>query len=195
MNDFSDIGYLIQQLISGSNEAWSFFLKQYERLIYHCINKILDNNFSQEDRDDCFQEILRVLIEDDYKRLRQIHSLNDRSFRAYIGVLSTRRTFNFRRDRNRDKKKECLVPDYILNLIPDSSKHPDKEILLARIIDIIKHKLSAQEGLVVFYSWEGLTLEEISELMDIKPCTVFNIKQRAISKLKDFLRSDKKIFE
>jgi RNA polymerase sigma factor (sigma-70 family) len=126
-------------------------------------------NSSQEDRDDCFQEVLRVLIEEDYKRLKQIRSHDEKAFRAYLGVLTKRRTLNF----VRGIKESYSLPDEILNIIPDSNTLPDVEILRHQIIDIINQKLTDQERLVMFYILEGLTLEEISELMDLKLGTVF----------------------
>lgn len=190
VKDFSDVECLIQQLISGNEEAWSYFLKHYGRLIHYCINKIMYHHFSQEDRDDCYEEILEALIEDDCKRLKQIRCMNQRAFRSFIGTLTKRRTLNF----IRGMKESYPLPDEFLSIMPDSSDPPDRETFRSQIMDMINRKLNDQERLVIFYILEGLTLEEIAELMGLKLGTVFNIKKKAISDLKGFMGQDKKNF-
>lgn len=190
VEDFADVGFLIKQLISGNEEAWSYFLKHYGGLIHYCINKIMSNHFSQEDRDDCFEEILRSLIEDNYRRLKQFRSKEKKAFCAWLGVLTKRGTLNF----IRGIRESYPLPDEFLSIIPDSSDPPDRETLRSQIMDIINRKLNDQERLVIFYILEGLTLEEIAELMGLKLGTVFNIKKKAISDLKGFMGQDKKNF-
>lgn len=190
VKDFSDVEYLIKQLISGNEEAWSYFLKHYGRLIHYCIKNIMGNHFSQEDRDDCYEEILKVLIERDYKRLKQIRYMDKKAFCSWLGILTKRRTLNF----IRGIRESYPLPDEFLSIMPDSSDPPDQEALRSQIMDIINWKLNDQERLVMFYILEGLTLEEIAKLMGFKLGTVFNIKKKAISDLKGFIGQDKKIF-
>ena len=65
MSKYLDIRYLIQELVYGKEEAWCYFLKKYGQLIYFCINKVTNYHVSPDNLEDCFQEILRILLEDD----------------------------------------------------------------------------------------------------------------------------------
>lgn len=188
MNEYSNIEYLIQQLISGNEDAWFYFIKRYSGLIYYCINRILNVNASKEDKEDCFQEILKAFIEDDYRRLKQIHSLNERSFCSWLGSVANRQTLN----KLRGKTKTFFLPEEILDFLPDPSALPDTEALRGQIMDFIQDKLPEEERLVIMLSLNRLTLKEISQIMGLRVRQVFNIKQKAISKLKDLFGNGEK---
>ena len=89
MKNYSDISDLIAQLVIGDNEAWSYFLRQYGRLIYFFINKY-HRRASQEDKDDCFQEILKILLAKNCRRLQEIHTLEEYGFLAAFYNFSPR---------------------------------------------------------------------------------------------------------
>ncbi len=105
MDKYSDIGCLIDELVSDNykikNEAWAYFIKQYGRLIYHCIKKILSYKAPQEDIEDCFQDIIRKLLKYGCRRIKEIHFSNEKAFRSWLGTVATRSAMNF----SRRKKK------------------------------------------------------------------------------------------
>lgn len=191
MSAYRDIEYLIHQLISGSEEAWSHLITQYGGLIYYCINRVLNNRASKEEREDCFQEILRALIEDDYRRLKQIHTFEEKSFRSWLGSVANRLTLNH----IRGKMKAFPCPEEVLELLPDPSAPPDTDALKGQIMGLIEDKLPEMERLVVLFFLDGLTLEEISHIMDVKLRRVFSMKQRAISELKILMGQGEKVLE
>lgn len=180
---YQDISYLIGGLVSGDNDAWVHFLEQYGRLIYHCINKIMGYTAYQEDKDECFEEIIKALIEDNYRRLRQVRSHEEKVFRSWLGSVTTRRAINF----IRVKKEINSLPEEMFELIPDRGAGPDMAVFLSQIIDCIEEKLDAKEGLVLSYLLEGLNLEEIAEIMGYGVTSIYNIKENAISALRNLL--------
>ena len=157
-------------------------------LIYSCINRAMNYRISQENLEDCFQEILRVLLEDDCRRLKEVRALEERAFCSWLSAVATRRTFNF----FRDIKESFQMPNEIICLIPDSSLSPDMEAFRIQLIEVIRKKLDPQEALVLQYFLDGLTLDEIAKLMDLGLTSVYNIKHRAISKIKRILGLDEK---
>lgn len=188
MSDYSDIRCMIQELANGTEEAWSHFIKHYGRLIYCCINKAMNYRVSQENLDDCFQEILRILLEDDCRRLKKVRALEEKTFRSWLSAAATRRTFNF----FRDIKESFQLPEEIMCLIPATSSSPEMEAFRIQLMEVIRKKLDFQEGLVLQYFLDGLTLAEIAERMDLGTTSIYNIKQRAIAEIKRILRLDEK---
>ncbi|MGA1865100.1 MAG: RNA polymerase sigma factor [bacterium] len=184
MKDFSDFGYLIEQLISGNNEAWTFFLKQYGRLIYYCIKKILKKGAHQEDLEECFQEIISVFLEDNCRRLKEVRTTDEKTFRSWLGMVSHRRAINFSNRKNRIH----FVSEEVLKWIPDKSINPDKEAFLRQIKGFFDENLDDREKLVTSYILDGLSLKKIAANMDLSISTVHNIKKKAIKKIKKFIQ-------
>ena len=188
MDEYSEISHLIEQLVSGNDNAWSYFIKHYGRLIYKCINKVLSYHAQQEDKEDCFQEIIKLLLEDHCRRLKQVHSADERTFRSWLGVVANRNAMNFS---VRKMKGSSPMPEDILDIIPDHTLAVDQEILRGEITNLINKSLSEQERLVMLFFLEGLTLKEIAEHMDLAIGKVFEIKKRAIDLMKDLIREIK----
>lgn len=184
MDEYSEISHLIQQLVSGSDSAWSYFIDHYGRLIYKCINKVLSYHAQQEDKEDCFQEIIKLLLEDHCRRLKQVRSTDERTFRSWLGMVSNRNAMNFSM-RKMKVSSPSPMPDEILDIMPDHTIAMDQEILRGEITSFINKKLSEQERLVMLFFLEGLTLKEIAEYMDIAIGKVFEIKKRAFDLMKD----------
>jgi len=188
MSDYSDIRYLIQELISFNNDAWEFFLRKYGRLIYKCINKFTGSRVSPETKDDIFQEVIALLLDNNGRRLKMIRHTEEKPFRSYLWMVTTRCTLNFFRG-----EKELLPFDNIEIL--DISPAPDIKVFRRQLEEIITQKLDLKERLVILFILEGLILEEIAANMDISVATVYNIKQKAIAKIKKCLKNDEKNLE
>lgn len=191
--DYSDIKYLIQELTSFNNEAWEYFLRKYGRLIYKCINESADHNVSQETREDIFQEVIALLLDNNGKKLKMVNHKEEKPFRSYLWMVTHRHTHNFFRGKKKKKERELLPIDNIEIL--DISPVPDTEVFRRQLEKIIAQKLDLKERLVVLYFLEGLILAEIAANMDISLATAHNIKEKAISKIKKYLNNDEKIFE
>lgn len=187
MEDFPGFKYLIEQLISGNNEAWTFFLEHYSRLIYFCIKKILRDDAHQEDLEECFQEIISALLEDNYRRLKEIRSNDEKSFRCWLGTIAYRRAINF----SHKKKKRHFVSEEVLKWIPAKSIKPDMETFRRQLLEFINEKLDDNERLVILYILDGLILKKIAENMDFSIASIHNIKKGDIKKIKEFIQKSK----
>lgn len=190
MSDYSDIRYLIQELTSFNNAAWEYFLRKYGRLIYKCINKFTGSRVSLETKEDIFQEVIALLLENNGRRLKMIRHTEEKAFRSWLWMVTTRCTLNFFRG---VKGKELLPIDNIEIL--DISPAPDMEAFRRQLGEIITQKLDIKERLVIHYILEGLILDEIAANMDISVATVYNIKEKAIAKIKKCLKNDEKNLE
>lgn len=190
MSDYSDISYLIQELISFNNDAWEYFLRKYGRLVYKCINKYTGNHVSPETKDDLFQEVIALLLDNNGRRLKMIRHTEVKAFRSWLWMVTTRCTLNFFRG---EKEKELLPIDNIEIL--DIAPAPDIEVFRRQLEEIITQKLDLKERLVILFILEGLILDEIAANMDISLATVYNIKVKAIAKIKKCLKNDEKNLE
>ncbi len=169
-------------------------IRKYSRLIYYCINQAIFNlgyHTSPEEQDDCFQEVIIRLLENNCKRLKNINSYEDKAFRSYLGVMTYRCTLNY----FRGTKESIPLPEEMLCLIADPSSSPDQEAFRKQLIDIIASKLNPRETLVILYFLDGLTLAEVAQFMKISITTVHKLKDRAISTIEKILKGEKNKLE
>jgi RNA polymerase sigma factor FliA len=95
--------------------------------------------------------------------------------------------------------EEVSNVDTLLNSIPDekaadpfeeTSWRAQKELLAEAIGD-----LKEQEQLVItLYYYEGLTLSEIAEVMELSPSRISQVHSRAVSRLRGKLSADRELF-
>ncbi len=183
MDDLFDINFLIHQMISLDDEAWSYFHKEFGGLIYYCIKKVKPNCVPQAELDDCYQEIVKLLLNNNCKILKEIRAIDKRSFCSWLGVVATRRSHNFFRGIN----ELSLLPDDISEIIYNPSQSLDAKVLMKEIKGMIKEKINKREQIVMFHLLDGFTLKDISQLMGVSITNVHKIKDNAILKIKKHL--------
>lgn len=185
MDDYTNIKYLVDQLISSNNNAWSYFLKEYGRLIHSAINRTIYRygyNSTPSDREDCFQEILRLLLEDKCRRLRKVCYFEEKIFCSYLYTVAKNLIINFFNRR----KLLLQLPEETMNIIVSKDDPPDTETFRKQLKDLIKRLEDRKMRLVLLYFLDGMTLCEISELMNIPISTLNDMKQKGISGLRGF---------
>jgi len=185
MADYTDIGYLIQKLASLESGAWEYFLKKYGGLIYKCIGKYTLSQGQQGIREEIFQEVIILLLDDNCRRLREIRNPLEKVFISWLWMVTIRHTLNFIRGERARGDKEWLSSDHIevLNISPPQ----DKETFRRQLENIVIERLDPREQLVILLTLEGLTLEEIAGHMDISLTAAFNLKKKGVEKIKKYL--------
>ena len=188
----------VQKCVKEDSQYWDEFLRQYSRLIYNYIRKVLDAKgraFTQEHINDIFQEIFCALIKDNFKKLRSFKARNGCSLASWLRQV----TINFTIDYMRKIKPavsldEEIGEDFSLKdvladksaFITDTLSYEEKLKSLKDCID----KLDRDDKyfLELFIN-RGLGLEELKAHLRVSRGAVDMRKFRIIERLKDCFRS------
>ncbi|MGA1870524.1 MAG: RNA polymerase sigma factor [bacterium] len=180
-----NIRELIQDMIEGDDDAWTFFVEKYGRLIFYCINRTFKKmgiEARQESIEDCYQRVIISLLEDNYRKLRGFHSNDRKVFCSWIGIMSNRQVIDF--TRTAWEKKRSYLDDNIWSLVTDTKVSIDTELLSNQLQRGIEALLEGSERLVLRLIIEGYTLSEIAGLLKQSTSTIHNWKTNGIEKLR-----------
>lgn len=180
-----NIRELIRDMIEGDDDAWTFFVERFGRLIYYCINgtfRKMGIEARQESIEDCYQRIIVSLLEDNCRKLKGFHTYDHKVFCSWIGIMSNRQVIDF--TRTAWEKKKSYLDDSIWSLIKDSKVSMDKELLSKQLQTGIEVVLEGSERLVLKLIIEGYTLSEIATILKQSTATIHNLKTNGIEKLK-----------
>ena len=140
-------------------------------------------NFTRDESDtrDLLQEIFMKIA-------REPHLLeNVRNERAYLIRLARNAAIDFirRRDRRERTRDEATV-EQVSIFAPSSD--PDEEIF-RKELSLALEGLPEEQGTVAYLKlWEGLTFEEIADILEISPNTAASRYRYALDKLRERLR-------
>ena len=140
-------------------------------------------NFTRDENDtrDLLQEIF-------VKIAREPHLLdNVHNERAYLIRLARNLAVDsIRRRDSRERAKESVAVDQ--SSIFASAGDPDEE-LFRRELAVALKDLPDEQGTVAYLKlWEGLTFDEIADILDISPNTAASRYRYALDKLRERLR-------
>ena len=140
-------------------------------------------NFTRDEHDtrDLLQEIF-------VKIAREPHLLeNVQNERAYLIRLARNAAIDFIRRRDtRERAGEDVAAEQVSIFAP--SNDPDQEIFRKELSMALK-RLPEEQGTIAYLKlWEGLTFEEIADILDISPNTAASRYRYALDKLRERLR-------
>jgi RNA polymerase sigma-70 factor, ECF subfamily len=112
---------------------------------------------------------------------------NVRNERAYLIRLARNLAVDSIRRRNsRERTKDDVAIDQVLVFAPAGD--PDEELFRHELSLALK-SLPEEQGTVAYLKlWEGLTFEEIAEILDVSPNTAASRYRYALDKLRERLR-------
>jgi RNA polymerase sigma-70 factor, ECF subfamily len=110
-----------------------------------------------------------------------------RNERAYLIRLARNLAVDFiRRRDSRERTKETIAVEQVSVFAP--AHDLDEELFRNELSRALK-ELPEEQGTVAYLKlWEGLTFEEIAEILDISPNTVASRYRYALDKLRERLR-------
>jgi RNA polymerase sigma-70 factor (ECF subfamily) len=140
-------------------------------------------NFTRNESDtrDLLQEIF-------VKIAREPHLLeNVHNERAYLIRLARNSAIDYmRRSDARERANENVAAEQVSTFAPAGD--PDEE-LFRRELSLALKDLPEEQGTVAYLKlWEGLTFEEIADILEISPNTAASRYRYAIDKLRERLR-------
>jgi RNA polymerase sigma-70 factor (ECF subfamily) len=171
---------LIQSVIKGDIYAHRRFVKQYERLVFYVVSKIINND---EDVQDLAQDILIKV----FKNLPKFKAESKLS--TWIGQISYREAVNYLKKRKR--YSDYPIDDYTANVIKEPSLNPEEKSIsndrgtmvraaVAKLPERYRH-------VVVLYHLDEYSYQEISEITEMPEGTVKSYIFRGRKMLKEYL--------
>ncbi|MCX6170393.1 MAG: RNA polymerase sigma factor [Ignavibacteriales bacterium] len=178
---------MVEEILSGDRNAFKQLINKYERLVKHIVFPILKN---QDDRADVCQDVF----------LKIYTKLNSFEFRArlstWIGNITYNTCVNYLQ-----KKKNLLIDDYLtseesadskMNIFIAKNDLTPADILIKKeeivsLTGAINKLTPVQKTVILLFHQDDLSLEEISNIMELPSNTIKSHLYRARMKLKEIL--------
>ncbi|NLG87488.1 MAG: sigma-70 family RNA polymerase sigma factor [Firmicutes bacterium] len=182
---------LVQQCRNGNKEAFAILVERYQDKIYNLTYRLVSN---REDAADLTQEVF-------YRALLKLSSFRgEASFATWLYRIAT----NVCYDQIRGQKNRHLVslnsawPDELSPELPDQGAGPAevclKRVVFQRLQEAIAALPLEQRTVIVLREIQGLSYEEIAQVLQCSLGTVKSRLSRARQALRDKLMSERELF-
>lgn len=168
---------LVQMAIDGDNNAFAELLERYKNLVYSVVLRMVNNS---EEANDLAQEVFIKI----YKNLSKYHP--EFKFSTWIMRIATNHVIDYRRK----KKQETVNIDDMIYEPSDKDTPESTYIKMEERMDINKALSSLPDMYkipIVLYHQQGLSYQEISDIINEPLSKVKNRIFRGRKMLKDIL--------
>lgn len=171
---------LVRSVLDGDENGYRLFVKQYEKLVFYVVNKLIDN---EEDLEDLAQEIFMKV----FKNLSKFKFESKLS--TWIGQIAYRDSVNYLKKNKRYSDKLGDIGDgfSLADQNPNPAERYISEDLSYFIQDAIKLLPEHYRQVLVLYHLEEFSYPEIGEITGMPEGTVKNYIFRARKLLKEYL--------
>ncbi|MDD5237860.1 MAG: RNA polymerase sigma factor [Candidatus Omnitrophica bacterium] len=189
----------VQRCVKGDKQSWDEFVEKYSRLLYNYIYRILNSKlpsqFNQEDVNDIFQDIFILLTRDNFKKLKSFKAKNGSSLATWLRQVAINFTIDYLR-----KFKPSISLDKESNdgvnlkdmLVDESSNATDlliAEEKLGQLKDCIEKLDTEDKYFLELHIHQGLSLEELKDILKVSRGAVDMRKSRITDRLKDCFKA------
>jgi RNA polymerase sigma-70 factor (ECF subfamily) len=171
---------LVKSVLNGNTQAFSFLIKKYEKLVFHMIQKLVNDELIVEElAQDVFMKV--------YKKLPGFRFESKLS--TWIGTIAYRHTINHMRKSNKMVFKEIeedMEENYFKEMDNPASQFESKDVskfIKAHIEMLPTH----YRNILYLYHIEEMTYPEIVEITGLPVGIVKNYLFRARKLLKEQL--------
>lgn len=176
---------LIEAIVKGNSQLFDALVTRYKNLVFRFILKHIDNP-------DIAQDLSQDTFLAAYQNLKTFRS--DAKFSTWLLGIARNKILN---DINRaGKKRSRLVTDEVLNKHQSKENNPFQEVEKRQTLSSLQTAINELgddlREVVVSVSMEGLSYEEVSNIMEIPVGTVKSKLFRARTILKDKLKNFRK---
>ena len=166
---------LIKKAQKGNDKAFLTLFQQYEQDIYRTAFVYVKNQ----------SDALDVVQETAYRSFKSIKNLKEpKYFKTWLIRIAISCAIDLLR-----KKKNVvqMKPEYVEFISDDVNEDIDLEMTVR---DLIERLNEDEKSVIILRFYEGLTIKEISEELDIPLGTAKTILYRALDKLRKNLKGD-----
>jgi RNA polymerase sigma-70 factor (ECF subfamily) len=179
MPDADDVSEWCRRLAASDRTAYAEVFEAFYEPLYRYVCSITNDAAAARD-----------VTQDVFVRLWDVRDGLDpsRSLKAYLYRIARNRAYNHQRDRNTEQEKADDVRHHS-NARPAAPTPPDETVEGEHLEASMREWISAlperQREAIVLSRFEGLSHEQIAEVMDISPRTVNNHIVRGLKRLRD----------
>ncbi len=181
---------LVIQCISGKEYAWEIFYERFFRLVIskvYRIKKTYTYNFTEEDIEECIQQVWVSFLEKDCDKLRRWGKGCKLS--NWISVCTGNAVINFFNSIIRKHLPQNELDENISSLPIHSTKTPLDSVIeeekLKKIEEFFENLPNRERLFVTLYWEEGLSYIETSKIMGIAKENLYLIRHNIIKKIKE----------
>ena len=166
---------LIKKAQKGNDKAFLTLFQQYEQDIYRTAFVYVKNQ----------SDALDVVQETAYRSFKSIKNLKEpKYFKTWLIRIAISCAIDLLRKR---KNVVQMKPDYVEFISDDVNEDIDLEMTVR---DLIERLNEVEKSVIILRFYEGLTIKEISDELDIPLGTAKTILYRALDKLRKNLKGD-----
>ena len=179
---YAETVQLVERAKSGERAALSQLCESIARGVLYRVRFGLDNF---PDAEDVAQEVL-------VRVCQKIHELrNPQAFKAWLAKIIINETNTFRA-KNYKQKNVLNIDDYTDTFFEERESFLPSEDMEDRearktVIDAVLMLPSKQRQAVLFYYYDGLSVKQIAEVMEVESNSVYTHLARARDKIKELL--------
>lgn len=180
---------LIQQLKEGDQSAFKTIVDNYQNMVYNTCLSIVK---SEEDAEDLAQEVFVQVYQ-------SVHSFKGESkLSTWIYRIATTKSLDHERKKKRKKRfgfvKSIFGDDSQVVINPPDFNHPgvalDQKENAAKLFRAIEKLPENQKVAFILNKVEGLSYQEVSEVMESSVSSVESLLHRAKNNLRRILEND-----
>jgi RNA polymerase sigma factor (sigma-70 family) len=194
MNNASDQDRkLLARCFSGADEALETLVRKFSSTVYRSVQYTLMSkhiSFSKFDLEDLHNTVFLRLLDRNCKKLRQFRGDNGCSLHSWVRMIAVRTVLDQLRKKGVDAmtwRKNCSTLDRIPELKAHDVGYIEKteENQKNRLIQKALTQLTDRDRLCLkLHFVHGLSPAEASEIMNTSVENTYNIKHRAVQRLK-----------
>jgi RNA polymerase sigma factor (sigma-70 family) len=183
----------VQRCTSGEKSAWDEFLNKYSRLIYSYIKNILNSQgytLTENDIHDVFQEIICMLIKDNYRKLASFKAKNGCSLASWLRQVTVNFTIDYVRkikpafSIDEESDDEYSLKDKLCDNSPNVTEILTKKELSNSLKECVEKLDTDDKYFLELYLNKNLKLEELRGILNISRPAVDMRKTRILNRLK-----------
>ena len=166
---------LIKKAQKGNDKAFLTLFQQYEQDIYRTAFVYVKNQ----------SDALDVVQETAYRSFKSIKNLKEpKYFKTWLIRIAISCAIDLLR---KQKNVVQMKPEYVEFISDDVNEDIDLEMTVR---DLIERLNEVEKSVIILRFYEGLTIKEISDELDIPLGTAKTILYRALDKLRKNLKGD-----
>ena len=164
------------------NLAWDRFVELYSPLLFHWANQL---GYQESDSADLVQDVFVIL----WRKLPEFEYDPSKSFHAWLKTLFMNRFRSLQR--NRDLRHLPLIDQEPFQDLQDTDMDPeDSRFLIRKAFSLIERDFPLLHQQVFrAYVLQELPAEEVAVLYDVGLGTVYGIKSKVLSRLRQEMRN------
>ena len=171
---------LIQQILSGNMNAFTFLVKQHEKLVSHLVFRIVQQH-------DTVQDVCQEIFIKVFKNLK--HFKGESKLSTWIASIAYNTSITHIRKEGRHKSQD--IDEGITTFLPTESNSPETILEKGEMKNLIKQKIEAlpehYRTIITLFHLEEFSYKEIEEITGMPEGTIKTHLFRARKILKESL--------